>query len=70
MVFSISEFTFFFETKSKDHLILSYSVLALQPALLHISFIETKSLWSYHYDNLGFVTHSGVIVKLPSYKGW
>ena len=25
-----------------------------------------STLWSYYYGNLGFVTHSGVIVKLPS----
>ena len=28
------------------------------------------SLWSYYYGDLGFVTHSGVIVKLHSNKGW
>ena len=27
------------------------------------------TLWPYHYGNLGLVTHSGVIVKLPSNKG-
>ena len=27
------------------------------------------TLWSYFYGNLGFVTNSGVIVKLPSNKG-
>ena len=33
--------------------------------------IKPKStLWSYYYGNLGFVTRSGVIVKLPSNKSW
>ena len=32
-------------------------------------FYLTNTLWSYHYGNLGLVTHSGVIVKLPSNKG-
>ena len=27
-----------------------------------------SALWSYYYGNLGFVTHSGVTVKLPSNK--
>ena len=27
------------------------------------------SLESFHYGNLGLVTHSGVIVKLPSNRG-
>ena len=30
---------------------------------------STPALWSYQYGNLGLVTHSGVIVKLPSNKG-
>ena len=29
-----------------------------------------STLWSYYYGNLGFITNSGVIVKLPSNKGW
>ena len=33
-------------------------------------FVCTFTLWSYCYGNLGFITHSGVIVKLPSNKGW
>ena len=28
----------------------------------------TNTLWSYHYGNLGLVTHFGVIVKLPLNK--
>ena len=28
------------------------------------------TLWSYYYGNLGFLTHSGVIEKLPFNKGW
>ena len=26
------------------------------------------TLWAYYFGNLGFVTHSGAIVKLPSNK--
>ena len=30
--------------------------------------IVILALWSYHYGNLGLVTHYSVIVKLPSSK--
>ena len=31
-------------------------------------FTVLSTLWSYYYGNLGFITHSGVVVKLPSNK--
>ena len=33
-----------------------------------ICFTMLFTLWSYYYSDFGFVTHSGVIVKLPSNK--
>ena len=41
-----------------------------QTTFSEANFLGAWTLWSYYYGNLGFVTHSGVIVKLPANKGW
>ena len=43
--------------------------LALVPYWMVYYQVGVYTLWSYYYGNFGFVTHSGVIVKLPSNKG-
>ena len=45
------------------------NVIASNDFIVAETFTETFTLWSYYYGKMGFVTHSGVIVKLPSNKG-
>ena len=53
-----NSFKLYIKNEAFDHLIIGSGTLLLP-----------LPLWSYYYGNLGFVTHSSVIVKLPSNKG-
>ena len=54
-----NSFKLYIKNEAFDHLIIGSGTLWLP-----------LPLWSYYYGNLGFVTYSGVIVKLSSNKGW
>ena len=42
----------------------------LRQKIRPLASLDTSApLWSYHYGNLGPITHYGVIVKFPSNKG-
>ena len=54
-----------FKSKHK----MDFSPISMDNRLVLEKFQCQETLWSYYNGILSFVTHSGVIVKLPSTKG-